>query len=141
MTTRISSLALSLFLTGCAAPSLINTTPDETPRIATGAYQLSARVDPNGNQIAYVNVVNRGIEFPMMAMEADRYRLDRIGVQLLLPELELNGGPTPTIQLRPPWGGSTRFSPIDFGGLLCPELDQRGVHRDDGACDAGAYEH
>lgn len=68
-------------------------------------------------------------------------RLDRTDVRISLPGLSDNGGPTRTIPLFTPAAGSPLFSPIDFGGVLCPDTDQRGFLRDDGNCDAGAYEH
>jgi Ca2+-binding RTX toxin-like protein len=57
---------------------------------------------------------------------------DRVGTDLLLGPATANGGPTPTVALRP---GSPA---LDRGGD-CPHRDQRGAPRG-GRCDAGAYE-
>jgi hypothetical protein len=53
---------------------------------------------------------------------------------LLDPLLADNGGPTQTHALLT---GSTA---VDNGGVCGLLVDQRGVARDDGACDSGAYE-
>jgi hypothetical protein len=66
--------------------------------------------------------------------------LDRADARLSLPGLEHNGGPTRTIALHPRRADSPFFDPIDFGGVLCPETDQRGFARHDGECDPGAFE-
>lgn len=67
-------------------------------------------------------------------------RLDRTDVRISLPGLNDNGGPTRTIALFTRGADSPFFSPIDFGGVLCPETDQRGFLRNDSNCDTGAYE-
>ncbi len=65
---------------------------------------------------------------------------DETEIRLSLGALQDNGGPTRTIGLREPYSGSPYFDPIDMGGVLCPDTDQRGRPRDDGSCDAGAFE-
>lgn len=65
---------------------------------------------------------------------------DETEIRLSLGALQDNGGPTRTIGLREPYSGSPYFNPIDMGGVLCPDTDQRGRPRDDGSCDAGAFE-
>jgi hypothetical protein len=67
--------------------------------------------------------------------------LDITDVRIALPGLDHNGGPTRTIALRPSRADSPFFDPIDVGGLLCPATDQRQAPRNDGACDAGAFEN
>lgn len=65
---------------------------------------------------------------------------DEAGVRLYLPALQDNGGPTRTIPLREPFEDSPYFDPINMGGVLCPDTDQRGTPRDDRRCDPGAFE-
>ncbi|UPQ84089.1 hypothetical protein M0M42_06730 [Pseudomonas knackmussii] len=65
---------------------------------------------------------------------------DEIEIRLSLGALRDNGGPTHTIALREPFEDSPYFDPIDMGGVLCPDTDQRGMPRDDSNCDPGAYE-
>lgn len=65
---------------------------------------------------------------------------DETEIRLSLGALQDNGGPTRTMALREPYEDSPYFDPIDMGGVLCPETDQRGMPRDDGSCDAGAFE-
>lgn len=65
---------------------------------------------------------------------------DKTTIRLALDSLRDNGGATRTIGLRPPHADSPFFSPIDVGGVLCPEVDQRGRSRSDGNCDSGAFE-
>ena len=57
---------------------------------------------------------------------------DRTGDDPQLRRLGLNGGPTPTMALRP-------SSPAIGSGIECSRRDQRGAPRDR-RCDAGAYE-
>ena len=65
---------------------------------------------------------------------------DEAGVRLYLGALQDNGGPTRTVALREPLEDSPYFDPIDMGGVLCPDTDQRGSPRDDRQCDPGAFE-
>lgn len=65
---------------------------------------------------------------------------DKTEIRLNLGALQDNGGPTRTIALREPFEDSPYFDPIDLGGVLCPDTDQRGRPRDDGNCDPGAFE-
>lgn len=65
---------------------------------------------------------------------------DEAGVRLALGSLQDNGGPTRTVALREPFEDSPYFDPIDMGGVLCPDTDQRGRPRDDSNCDPGAFE-
>lgn len=70
---KFSALPIALLLFGCATPELTNTTPDSTPRVASGVYVLSAEVDPNGTQIAHVNAVLHGVGWPMMPTGSNAY--------------------------------------------------------------------
>ncbi|MCQ4312001.1 hypothetical protein NAV33_08885 [Pseudomonas stutzeri] len=65
---------------------------------------------------------------------------DKTEIRLYLGSLQNNGGPTRTIALREPLEDSPYFDPIDMGGVLCPDTDQRGRPRDDRNCDPGAFE-
>lgn len=65
---------------------------------------------------------------------------DRAAVRLALGSLQDNGGPSRTVALREPFEDSPYFDPIDMGGVLCPDTDQRGNPRDDEQCDPGAFE-
>ncbi len=65
---------------------------------------------------------------------------DEAGVRMVLGSLQDNGGPTRTVALREPFEDSPYFDPIDMGGVLCPDTDQRGNPRDDRQCDPGAFE-
>ncbi|MFL9815060.1 hypothetical protein D7241_17595 [Stutzerimonas sp. VN223-3] len=65
---------------------------------------------------------------------------DETEIRLYLGSLQNNGGPTRTIALREPLEDSPYFDPIDMGGVLCPDTDQRGRPRDDRNCDPGAFE-
>ncbi len=60
---------------------------------------------------------------------------DLVNTTPMLGPLADNGGPTPTMGLL------TGSPALDAGdSAVCPEADQRGVLRDDGACDIGAVE-
>lgn len=58
-----------------------------------------------------------------------------------VPELADNEGPTPTHKLVVPTNlAKLAIDEADSTPLVCPKTDQRGLPRNDGACDIGAFE-
>jgi hypothetical protein len=106
----------------------------ESSRIRLEGSLLALNLSGRGLDDCFGPVTSGGHNLTATPCAATTRATDILSRRPGLEPIGLYGGPTPVFALRP-------ASPaVDAGGTACPNLDQRGRRRRDGACDIGAFE-